>query len=51
MLNQTVLFISAQTALAHRPHDNPKSRLSGTAPIIIYKPHFCRLLSTINSRL
>ena len=32
MLNQTVLFISAQTALAHRPHDNPKSRLSGTAP-------------------
>jgi hypothetical protein len=40
MLNQTVLFISAQTALAHRPHDNPKSRLSGTAPfvIIIYRP-------------
>jgi hypothetical protein len=35
MLNQTVLFISAQTALAHRPHDNPKSRLSGTAPNII----------------
>jgi hypothetical protein len=33
MLNQTVLFIMAQPALAHRFHDNPKIRLSGTAPI------------------
>jgi chemotaxis protein MotA len=32
MLNQTVLFIMAQPALAHRFHDNPKIRLSGTAP-------------------
>jgi hypothetical protein len=32
MLDQTVLFISAEPALAHRYHDNPKNRLSGTAP-------------------
>jgi hypothetical protein len=35
MLDQTVLFISAEPALAHRSHDNPKNRLSGSAPIII----------------
>jgi hypothetical protein len=35
MLDQTVLFISAEPALAHRYHDNPKNRLSGTAPIKI----------------
>jgi predicted TIM-barrel fold metal-dependent hydrolase len=35
MLDQTVLFISAEPALAHRYHDNPKNRLSGTAPFII----------------
>jgi hypothetical protein len=35
MLNQTVLFIMAQPALAHRFHDNPKIRLSGTAPNFI----------------
>jgi hypothetical protein len=34
MLDQTVLFISAEPALAHRYHDNPKNRLSGTAPLI-----------------
>jgi hypothetical protein len=34
MLDQTVLFISAEPALAHRYHDNPKNRLSGTAPFI-----------------
>ena len=32
MLNQTTLFITAQTALAHGSHDNPNSWLSGTAP-------------------
>jgi hypothetical protein len=35
MLDQTVLFISAEPALAHRSHDNPKNRLSGSAPKII----------------
>jgi hypothetical protein len=34
MLNQTSLFISTQTTLAHAGHDNPKSGLSGTAPLI-----------------
>jgi hypothetical protein len=39
MLDQTVLFISAEPALAHRYHDNPKNRLSGTAPskLFIYR--------------
>ena len=32
MLYLVVLLIPAQTALAHRSHDNPNSRLSGTAP-------------------
>jgi hypothetical protein len=35
MLNQTSLFISTQTTLAHACHDNPKSALSGTAPLIL----------------
>jgi hypothetical protein len=29
------LFISTQTTLAHACHDNPKSALSGTAPLIL----------------
>ncbi len=32
MFNQTTLFITAQTVLAHGSHDNPNSWLSGTAP-------------------
>ena len=35
MLNQSVLFIKAQTALAHSTHNNPFSELSGTAPKLI----------------
>jgi hypothetical protein len=34
MLNQMILFVTAETALPHRSHDKPKSGLSGTAPIV-----------------
>ena len=34
MLQQSILFIKTQTALAHSTHDNPFAELSGTAPII-----------------
>ena len=40
MFNQSVLFINAQTALAHSTHNNPFSELSGTAPKdFIWQPH------------
>jgi hypothetical protein len=37
MFNQSVLFIMAQTALAHSTHNNPFSELSGTAPKTLMK--------------
>jgi hypothetical protein len=32
MLNQTILFVPADTALPHSSHDNPQNGLPGTAP-------------------
>ena len=36
MLDQTILLVVTQTALAHGPHDNPQTGLSGTAPFFIH---------------
>ena len=33
MLDQTVLFVVAKSAFAHKSHDNLKIGLSGSAPI------------------
>jgi len=40
MLDQTILFLMIETALAHDTHDNSEIVLAGSAPKIFTQPGF-----------